>query len=533
MSVIGPREGLDGRAASRKLRMSAQLTITTGEPPPRRNDLLYNTVRHNPRNVYKPWMTKQRTARILAPRTRHNTRLPRVMALGGSIRLIEQGTIPDILNFLLEDGTDRMVVEVFILCHRYLISTPDLLALLRSRIQDGSAAALALLADWVSFNLHEFIGHARHIAQLLDVLTLAERIGLTGKEDSQWTANSVKMMLIRAAQARPRIAEEMKLQLDRRPSMERVVLRNLDRISAHDLAVHFTLKEYVMYCAIPLLEVLYYPRKKARHIEAMVNHSNKVSYWIATQILSKERVSSRAHRVTKYIECMEECLKIQNYNTMMEIMAALNIVSVSRLKKTWELVPLKTLNSFRSMERLMDTRSNYSEYRSQIETAESSCLPFLGVFLRDLTFIQEGKTVRTSTHTREPNANDRCGKPDEDTTRPHRGDTKEGDDGKDAKERADGREKERDAPMLDASTLKARREKRRRAVQANFHPQNVSTDADLDTDTAEDAVEFDGEAGQSDTLSDTELDCDSDLGARARGKSVECERPRERSVSTK
>lgn len=49
------------------------------------------------------------------------------------------------------------------------------------------------------------------------------------------------------------------------------------------------------------------------------------------------------------------------------------------------------------MRRLTDHARNYSEYRSTLRAAQPPCLPFLGIFLTDLTFCLEGNpSHRTS-----------------------------------------------------------------------------------------------------------------------------------------
>lgn len=42
------------------------------------------------------------------------------------------------------------------------------------------------------------------------------------------------------------------------------------------------------------------------------------------------------------------------------------------------------------LDALMDTKGNYKNYRAALRAVEPPALPYLGVFLRDLLFIEEG-----------------------------------------------------------------------------------------------------------------------------------------------
>jgi hypothetical protein len=47
-------------------------------------------------------------------------------------------------------------------------------------------------------------------------------------------------------------------------------------------------------------------------------------------------IKNRVKVVEKLIKIANHCLKLNNYNTALAIVSGLNLVSVSRLKATWE-----------------------------------------------------------------------------------------------------------------------------------------------------------------------------------------------------
>ena len=63
---------------------------------------------------------------------------------------------------------------------------------------------------------------------------------------------------------------------------------------------------------------------------------------------------------------------------------------ISRLKRTWDQVPQRTLSTLESHRRLMGSTKNFSDYRETLHLANPPCIPFFGVYLTDLTFIEDG-----------------------------------------------------------------------------------------------------------------------------------------------
>jgi hypothetical protein len=69
---------------------------------------------------------------------------------------------------------------------------------------------------------------------------------------------------------------------------------------------------------------------------------------------------------------------------------------ISRLKTTWNLLAEKYRTRLRTIGELLSSAKNYSRYREHLAKVRSSrhtCLPYLGLFLRDLTFIHEGNAT--------------------------------------------------------------------------------------------------------------------------------------------
>jgi hypothetical protein len=74
----------------------------------------------------------------------------------------------------------------------------------------------------------------------------------------------------------------------------------------------------------------------------------------------------------------------------MMITSGLENSAVYRLKKTWKNVSRKSMNTFQELRKLNSTKGNYKELRNAIHGSNPPLIPFLGMYLSDLTFV-EGK----------------------------------------------------------------------------------------------------------------------------------------------
>lgn len=81
---------------------------------------------------------------------------------------------------------------------------------------------------------------------------------------------------------------------------------------------------------------------------------------------------------------------MNNYSTLTSIVSALGTAPIHRLGRTWAQVAPKTSNVLNSMRQLMVSTRNFGAYREKLRLANPPCIPFLGVYLTDLTFIEDG-----------------------------------------------------------------------------------------------------------------------------------------------
>ncbi|EPE06069.1 cell division control protein [Ophiostoma piceae UAMH 11346] len=128
----------------------------------------------------------------------------------------------------------------------------------------------------------------------------------------------------------------------------------------------------------------------APNVKALILHSNQMTNWVAEMILAQTDVKKRVVVIKHFVAVADKCRGLNNFSTLTSIISALGTAPIARLKRTWDIVPQKTQGTLESMRKLMASTKNFGEYREALHAANPPCIPFFGVYLTDLTFIEDG-----------------------------------------------------------------------------------------------------------------------------------------------
>jgi hypothetical protein len=108
--------------------------------------------------------------------------------------------------------------------------------------------------------------------------------------------------------------------------------------STASLARELTMQEWEIFKRIAPREFLNQAwQRENKHVIApniirMINRFNQISYWVATEILTKQDRKTQVKIIKKFIKTAYICFHLGNFNSMMEILSGLNNISISRLK---------------------------------------------------------------------------------------------------------------------------------------------------------------------------------------------------------
>ncbi|RAL05749.1 guanine nucleotide exchange factor [Aspergillus ibericus CBS 121593] len=162
-----------------------------------------------------------------------------------------------------------------------------------------------------------------------------------------------------------------------------------------ELARQFTIKESRIFCAILPEELLATEWMKksgslAVNVRAMATLSTDLTHLVADSILQLEEPKKRAAIIKHWVKIANKCLELSNYDSLMAIICSLNSSMISRLKRTWEVVSQKTKTTLEFLRGIVDVSRNYAVLRQRLQNRVPPCLPFVGTYLTDLTFVDHG-----------------------------------------------------------------------------------------------------------------------------------------------
>lgn len=158
-------------------------------------------------------------------------------------------------------------------------------------------------------------------------------------------------------------------------------------------------------------------------VDIVIARFNLVVKWAVSEILLTNDIHERASTIIKYIHIAGYAKRLRNFATAYQFTVALLSTAVSRLKRTWELVPAAEKETLKALEIMVQPMRNFGILRQEMEgsllapgfsasvtidnlrendarptTAESSvyatlkpgaCIPFIGIYTHDLAYIAQ------------------------------------------------------------------------------------------------------------------------------------------------
>ncbi|KAL9621942.1 MAG: hypothetical protein Q9160_003604 [Pyrenula sp. 1 TL-2023] len=128
----------------------------------------------------------------------------------------------------------------------------------------------------------------------------------------------------------------------------------------------------------------------AVNVRAMSTLSTDLANFVVDSILQQEEPKKRAAIIKQWVKIANKCLDLANYDSLMAIICSLVTSTIIRLKKTWEIVSQKTKTLLENLKAIVDVSRNYVILRQRLQNQVPPCLPFVGTYLTDLTFVDHG-----------------------------------------------------------------------------------------------------------------------------------------------
>jgi len=172
--------------------------------------------------------------------------------------------------------------------------------------------------------------------------------------------------------------------------------QGLAAYSEEEIADQLTLIDFNLYSAIKPVELLNQAwnkeslKHRAPNVLAMIHRFNNISLWAASEILFHPSIKERVAMYVRLVNVTEHLFKLNNFNTALAIISGLNNSGIYRLKYTRAELPKKVQMAFDNGMQLMNSDGAYKAYRESLHNVNPPCVPYLGVYLTDLTFIEDG-----------------------------------------------------------------------------------------------------------------------------------------------
>eukprot|EP01125_Pyxidicula_operculata_P020243 TRINITY_DN7457_c0_g1_i1.p1 TRINITY_DN7457_c0_g1~~TRINITY_DN7457_c0_g1_i1.p1 ORF type:complete len:527 (-),score=153.86 TRINITY_DN7457_c0_g1_i1:234-1814(-) len=350
--------------------------------------------------------------------------------------LVKGGTLEKIIERLTnETAPDNDFVDTFLLTYRTYITPTELLEKIIDRYRfnpegsneaddstpipeddDSGKAAPKLsskiirlrianvLKRWLSNHYHDFADDS----QMTDTLNDALEKTYLQKDSTEYAlGTSIKKLIDEQQQklAEGKKKEKEFIFTERASRVPKPVEPkhpdNFEEFDVGEIARQLCLFQQHLFRQIHPKECLNqaWNKKKedAPNILSLIQTFNDLSSWVSTQVVSHADIKDRVSKIKRFIKISIKCKEYNNFDACQAILAGLNASPVFRLKKSWMKVKTdkKLYKDYLELKELLSQNGNFKQYRARLKTLNPPCLPYLGVYLTDLVFIDENRDYLT------------------------------------------------------------------------------------------------------------------------------------------
>uniref|UniRef100_A0A803T8H6 Ras protein specific guanine nucleotide releasing factor 2 n=1 Tax=Anolis carolinensis TaxID=28377 RepID=A0A803T8H6_ANOCA len=236
---------------------------------------------------------------------------------------------------------------------------------------------LNVLRHWVSKHSQDFELYNELKMNVLNLLEEVLRDPDLLPQERKATAN-----ILRALSQEDQDDNHLKIE-DIMQTLECPKPECFETLSAMELAEQITLLDHIVFRSIPYEEFLGQGWMKLDKIERTPyimktsQHFNDMSTLVASQIMNYADVGSRANAIEKWVAVADIC-------------RSLNRSAIYRLKKTWAKVSKQTKALMDKLQKTVSSEGRFKNLRETLKNCNPPSVPYLGMYLTDLAFIEEG-----------------------------------------------------------------------------------------------------------------------------------------------
>jgi son of sevenless-like protein len=167
---------------------------------------------------------------------------------------------------------------------------------------------------------------------------------------------------------------------------------NILDFDTQEIARQLTLIDSELFSYIKRSECLdkHWLKENRRENAPNIDRFNRLSNWVGYQILQRDEPEDRIIVYEKMIDIAYECLNLSNFHGVFSVAFGLEVASIHRLKRTQEAISEEHKRRHSVIKEYLSRDLGFKTFRTAHKNLIPPCVPYIGLYLTDLTFIEEG-----------------------------------------------------------------------------------------------------------------------------------------------
>ncbi|CAF0754244.1 unnamed protein product [Brachionus calyciflorus] len=166
-------------------------------------------------------------------------------------------------------------------------------------------------------------------------------------------------------------------------------------LSVSEIAEQMTYIDYQIFASISSQELLGQAwmkvgkERNAKNVLLFSKRFNEMSQLVVSEIIMSANHSQRLEKLEKWTTIANICKFLKNFNGVLQIMSAFASTSVFRLKSIWDKLSKNSQQTIETLQNLVSSDGRFKNLRDAMNKCDPPCIPYLGMYLMDLVFIEE------------------------------------------------------------------------------------------------------------------------------------------------